>query len=94
MPAAPTKARRRVVDDEEEDFDDGSEEEAAAATAEAAKNKEAPVPVPEKKKSVYGDGDEFYSVGAYGKKTAKLAELASLACSNSDLVGRKIEEYA
>jgi hypothetical protein len=83
-PRAPTKARRRTVDDEEEDFDDGSEEEVAtkAKAVPAAANVNART------------GNEFYSIGAYGKKQAKLAELASLACSNSELVGKKIEEYA
>jgi hypothetical protein len=85
-PRAPTKARRRTVDDEEEDFDDDSEEDATKAKSD---NKIKPAAAVNAR-----TGDEFYSIGAYGKKTAKLAELASLACSNSELVGKKIEEYA
>jgi hypothetical protein len=88
MPA-PKKAplRRRTIDDEEEDFDDDSEEENAAKAAEG-KPKSAAKPASDVNARA---GDEFYSVGAYGKKTPKLAELASLACSNSVLVGKKIE---
>ena len=83
---------KRNFEDEEEDFDEGSEEETGTGESKEAESK--PAAERPDKKSLYGDGDEFYSVGAYGKKKAKLAELASLACSNSELVGKRIEEYA
>ena len=93
----PIKPRRRgAVDDEEEDFDDDSDEDKAEKAAMAAAK--ARTDAMEKAKSAANADvnaraavDEYYSVGAYGKKKAKLAELASLACSNSELVGKKIE---
>jgi hypothetical protein len=86
MPA-PKKARRRVIDDEEEDFDDETEEEAAARIVKGKPKSEAKPTANANARA----GDEFYSIGAYGKKTPKLAVLASLACSNSALVGKRIE---
>ena len=85
MPA-PKKARKKIIDDEPEDFDDDEEEDATKTVED--KPKSAAKPASDANARA---GDEFYSIGAYGKKTPKLAELASLACSNSALVGKKIE---
>jgi len=90
-PRVPTKGRKnKHLDDEEEDFDDDSEEELASKAAKAKEVKIAPAAVDANARS----GDDFYRVGAYGKKTPKLAVLASLACSNSELIDKKIQEYA
>lgn len=83
-PSAKKGRRRSFDDDDDEDFDETTDDD---NNNEVAK----PKPTPVKAKS---SEDEFYTVTAAGKKTAKLAELASLACSNSELVGRTIEKYA